>query len=144
MNTTNPLSSTTTATTTEQTVHSEQDLEEGGLYVVRKGKLVLVPRNDEEGMRRLRVTEEAYQKAMDIGHQMRRELGGYKPDVSLVVSALLLSDIDELRARQTVRQFVLRMFSGMTNDEEEVQQRQEEGARTDDIHPVSTEENPTR
>ncbi|MFO1434048.1 MAG: hypothetical protein U1F76_28820 [Candidatus Competibacteraceae bacterium] len=66
------------------------ELDEGELYVYRKGHLEHVERDQEEGMRRVRITEEAYQQALAIGKTMRQQLRGYKPDVSLIVSAIIL------------------------------------------------------
>lgn len=91
---------------------STETLEEGELYVLRKGYLEHVPRNADDGMRRVRITEDAYQVAMDVGRAMRKELNGYKPDVSLVTSALLLNHTDDgQKAQDIVKQFVIRMFS---------------------------------
>jgi hypothetical protein len=88
----NPESdSGSTATDDSPTDAPLQELEEGELYVLKNGNLEHIPRNDDDGMRRIRITEEAYQVAMEIGRTMRKELQGYKPDVSLVASALLLS-----------------------------------------------------
>ena len=66
------------------------DLDEGELYVFKQGQLQPVERDPDDTMRRVRLTEEAYQRAMTIGKAMRQRLGGYKPDVSLIVSAVLL------------------------------------------------------
>ncbi len=93
------------------TPDAERSLEEGELYVVRKGQLEHLARNEEDGMRRIRITEDAFQIATDIGRGMRKSLQGYKPDVSLITSALVLSYTDELQKGQdAVKTFVLKMF----------------------------------
>jgi hypothetical protein len=85
--------------------------EDGELYRFKKGRFEHVHREEDEGMRRIRITEEAYRKALDIGKSLKRELGGYKPDVALVISALLIHGItDEEQAKRHVRRFVLALF----------------------------------
>lgn len=86
------------------------DLEEGELYAVRKGKLEKLSRND-DGMRKVRITEDAYKAGMEIGHAMKLELHGYKPDISIVVSALLVDGSVEIeRAKGAIRKFTTRLF----------------------------------
>ena len=92
-------------------------LEEGELYVLRKGRLEHVPRNEDDGMRRIRITEQAYEAAMQIGRWMKADLGGYKPDVSLVVSALVLDRGEKVeRTKEVIRQFVVTMFEQRSSD----------------------------
>lgn len=92
-------------------IGTNEGYEDGELYVFKKGRFEHVNREDDEGMRRIRITEDAYQTALKIGKTMKKELGGYKPDVALVVSALLVYGIaDEEQARSHVRRFVLEMF----------------------------------
>ena len=67
--------------------------------------------DDDEGMRRVRVTDPAYQAAMELGRRMRRQMKGYKPDVSLVMSALVLWAAQQDSAAETVRRFVTDLFS---------------------------------
>lgn len=86
-------------------------LEEGELYTVRKGHLEKIPRNDEDGMRKVRITEDAFEAAMEVGKRMRSELGGYKPDVSLVTSALVIDASRQVdNSKEVVRNFVVTMF----------------------------------
>lgn len=92
------------------------DLEEGELYVFRKGHLEHIARDEEEGMRRVRITEEAYLSAMEVGKQMRSQLSGYKPDVSLVISAILVHAVrDRTFAQRCVKDFVVKLFSQAAN-----------------------------
>lgn len=88
------------------------DLEEGEMYVVRKGHLVHLERReeDDEGMRRVRVTDTAYQAAIDLGRRMRKRMRGYRPDVSLVISALVMRAAGSADAEEAVRTFVQMLF----------------------------------
>lgn len=99
-------------TPTGEFVEATDELEEGELYVLRKSKLEKIPKADEDGMRRVRVTEVAFQAASDIGKGMRKHLNGYKPDVSLVISALVLGSESGLGKEEVVKQFVLTLFEG--------------------------------
>ena len=66
---------------------------EEGLYKYENGQLerIQVSEKEKEGdqMRRLRVTQEAYEALIVIQKEMRKTMGGYKPDVSLVASAII-------------------------------------------------------
>lgn len=95
----------------ESEAGSKVSLEEGELYTVRRNRLVHVPRRDDDGMRRVRITESAYEASQAVGYRMRKNLNGYKPDVSLVVSALVEAAArDAESCEDAVRQMVLRMF----------------------------------
>lgn len=64
------------------------DLEEGELYTLRKGRLHHVVRRDEEnGLRRILVMEEAYGAAQQMARRLRQRMRGYRPDPVLIVSA---------------------------------------------------------
>jgi hypothetical protein len=87
-------------------------LEDGDVYICRKGKLERLPKTD-DGMRRIRITEDAYQAAMDLGQRLRKDLHGYKPDVSLVASALILDGCREAystQAKEVIGNFVIKLF----------------------------------
>lgn len=88
------------------------DLEEGEMYVVRKGHLVHLERReeDDEGMRRVRVTDTAYQAAVELGRRMRKRMRGYRPDVALVISALVMRAAESADAEEVVRTFVQALF----------------------------------
>lgn len=68
-------------------------------------------------MRKVRITEEAFLAASEIGKVMRKDLNGYKPDVSLVMFALILSGGNEReKAKEVVRQFVLTLFERASSE----------------------------
>lgn len=88
-------------------------LEEGTVYVCRNGKLEELPRTQDDGMRRIRITDDAYQAAMNLGHRLRKELHGYKPDVSLVASASILEgcrEIHSTKVKEVIGNFVIKLF----------------------------------
>ena len=60
-------------------------------------------------MRSMRITESAYQAAKRIANSMR--VNGYKPDVSLVASALIVHG-SRHEGKEAVRKFIFEMFSG--------------------------------
>lgn len=92
---------------------STPPLEEGEVYVCRRGRLERIER-DADDMRKIRITDEAYQATMHLGKGMRSGLVGYKPDVALIASALVIvASRDPDQARATVRDFVLKMFREM-------------------------------
>ena len=96
-----------------ESLEQEKTLEEDGIYVCRHGKLEKLPRTQDDGLRRIRITDDAYQAAMDLGHQLRKELHGYKPDVSLVASALILEgcrDMHATKAKEVIGGFVIKLF----------------------------------
>ncbi len=67
------------------------DLEEGELYTLRKGMFHRIARNDDDnGLRRIRVMEDAYDAATVVAKRLRKKMRGYRPDPALVISAFVL------------------------------------------------------
>ncbi len=80
-----------------ETLRGMVDLEEGELYTLRKGKLHhVVPRDDENGLRRIKVMEEAYDAAQIAARRLRQQLRGYRPDPALVASAFVMHAVEHL------------------------------------------------
>jgi hypothetical protein len=74
-----------------ETLRGMVDLEEGELYTFRKGKLHHVtPRDEENGLRRIKVMEEAHEAAQIMAKRLRKRMHGYRPDPALVVSAWVM------------------------------------------------------
>jgi len=72
------------------TLRSLVDLEDGELYTLRKGMLHRVSRNeDDNGLRRIKIMEEAYDVATQVAKRLRPRLRGYRPDPALVISAFV-------------------------------------------------------
>ena len=90
-------------------------LEEGELYTLRKGQLHhVVPRDEENGLRRIKVMEEAYDAAQLIAKRLRRQMRGYRPDPALVVSACVMHALESLEpdvADDLVIAYLQRLFS---------------------------------
>jgi len=74
-----------------ETLRGMVALEDGELYTLRKGQLHHVVRRDEEnGLRRIMIMEEAYAAAQSMARRLRQRLRGYRPDPALVVSAFVM------------------------------------------------------
>ena len=72
------------------TLRGLMDLEEGELYTLRKGMLHRVSRNeDDNGLRRIKIMEEAYDAAAAVAKRLRKQMRGYRPDPALVISAFV-------------------------------------------------------
>jgi hypothetical protein len=95
----------------EQNVDQANGLVEGALYVARSGRLERLERDEDDGMKRVRITGEAYERALTLGKRMRGALGGYRPDIALVVSALVMHACQDAdTASQAVRTYVQAVF----------------------------------
>ena len=72
------------------TLRGLMDLEDGELYTLRKGMLHRVSRNeDDNGLRRIKIMEEAYDVATQVAKRLRPRMRGYRPDPALVISAFV-------------------------------------------------------
>jgi len=91
----NELTMKTGATPEEATALIEalrglMDLEDGELYTLRKGMLHRVSRNeDDNGLRRIKIMEAAYDDAARVAKRLRPRMRGYRPDPALVISAFV-------------------------------------------------------
>jgi hypothetical protein len=79
-----------------------------------------IPRNDDD-LPRIRIMEEALEAIRNLCRGMRKEMGGYRPDYTLVLSALVLDACSRPDAPSTVRDFAIAKF----------QAAQADGAQTD-------------
>jgi hypothetical protein len=101
------------------------ELVNGRLYVLVDAEdgsrhLRHLPRNDDD-LPRIRIMEEALEAIRTLCRGMRKEMGGYRPDYTLVLSALVLDACSRPEAPSTVRDFAIATF----------QAAQAEGAQTD-------------
>ena len=72
------------------TLRGLMDLEDGELYTLRKGMLHRVSRNDDDnGLRRIKIMEAAYDDAARVAKRLRPRMRGYRPDPALVISAFV-------------------------------------------------------
>lgn len=91
------------------------DLEDG-LYKKIGNKFekmhVRKPDDDDEKntMRPVRITNDSYNAIVKLQRQMRSEMSGYKPDISLVASALLNHISNDEKAVEIVKKEVQKMF----------------------------------
>lgn len=96
------------------TLRGMVDLEEGELYTLRKGQLHhVVPRDEDSGLRRIKVMEEAYDAAQIVARRLRQQMRGYRPDPALVVSACVMHVLASLApedADAIVMTYLQRLF----------------------------------
>jgi hypothetical protein len=97
-----------------ETLRGMVDLEEGELYTLRKGQLhQVVPRDEDSGLRRIKVMEEAYDAAQIMARRLRQQMRGYRPDPALVVSACVMHVLESLApedADAIVMTYLQRLF----------------------------------
>ena len=96
------------------TLRGMVELEDGELYTLRKGKLHHVVRRDEDsGLRRIMIMEEAYDAAQIMARRLRQQMRGYRPDPALVVSACVMHVLESPApeaAHATVMTYLQRLF----------------------------------
>jgi len=97
------------------TLRGMVELEEGELYTLRKGQLHhVVPRDEDSGLRRIKVMEEAYDAAQHMARRLRQQMRGYRPDPALVVSACVMHILASLApedADAIVMTYLQRLFT---------------------------------
>jgi len=64
-------------------------MQEGELYVVKDGELKHLPRSDDD-LPKVPVSEAARDALLQVRRKCRKALGGFRPDLALVTSALVL------------------------------------------------------
>lgn len=89
---------------------------EDGFYQARDGNLQKLVFED-DGMKKIRVNQETFQVVQEIQKRMRKLLGGHKPDISLVVEAMLKEAAQAEGIEETVRLHALRVFSSGSNSQ---------------------------
>lgn len=95
-----------------ETLKGMIELEEGELYTLRKGILHHVQqRNEDNGLRRIRVMEEAYDAAYAIAKRLRKTMRGYRPDPALVISALVMHGASQEGAEDIARAYLYNLFT---------------------------------
>jgi hypothetical protein len=98
-----------------ETLRGMVELEEGELYTLRKGQLHHVVRRDEDnGLRRILLMEEAYDAAQSMARRLRQGMRGYRPDPALVVSACVMHVLESPApeaAHATVMTYLQRLFT---------------------------------
>ena len=94
-----------------ETLRGMVDLEEGELYTLRRGMLHhIAPRNEENGLRRIRVMEEAYEAAQQVARRLRSKMRGYRPDPALVISAFVMHMAASTEADEVAMDYLQQLF----------------------------------
>ena len=83
---------------------------EDGLYQARAGELHKLNMED-DGMKKFRVNPTAFEAVREVQKQMRKLLGGRKPDISLVAEAMLMSAFKIDGIEEQVRLYAIKVFS---------------------------------
>src|SRR3569832_724327 len=86
-------------------------LEEGELYVYRKGNLERFQRDEEDTLRMVRIAEEAFNAVLTLQKTLRRPMGGFKPGIELNCSAVLHHYMQASDVQEEVRQYVAKDFN---------------------------------
>lgn len=94
----------------ERGSNNDDELQEGKLYVYQDGELKEIERDPDDTLKKVRIMEEAITSATKVQKQLRKQLAGYKPDLSLVCSALIIAKASEDDATQAV----VKLFSDIT------------------------------
>ena len=88
-----------------------ETLEEGELYVYRKGVLEHLHRDEEDTSHRIRVTDDAYQKIVELQRTLRVAMNGYRPNIEIISSALLRHYAQAPDALKVVRSYGEQLFA---------------------------------
>lgn len=95
------------------TTREAKPLEDEVMHICRNERTEQLPEAGNDGMRRIRITDDAYRAAMELGQRLRKNLHGYKPDVSLVASALILDGCRteySTEVKEVIGNFVIELF----------------------------------
>src|SRR3569832_474068 len=104
---TQPISQS--STNEKETVQA--GLEEGELYLYRKGTLERVQRDETDTLRRIKIAEEAFNEVLILLLGLRGLMGGFKPGIELICSAVLHHYAQSADAQDVVRRYGAEVFS---------------------------------
>ena len=93
-----------------------KELEEGSLYVYKKGTLREVEADPDDLMKKVKITPDAFVDVTNLQRGMRKELQGYRPDISIICSALIANAAQSQEAPQIIRNYVLNMYQRVNGD----------------------------
>lgn len=88
----------------------ESEKWEDGLYQARAGELHKLDVED-DGLKKIRVAPEVFEAVRGVQKQMRKLLGGRKPDVSLVAEAMLMRAAQIEGIEESVKQYCATVFA---------------------------------
>lgn len=87
-------------------------LQEGKLYKVVRGELVeLVIDEDDQALKKLRVTAEVLRVVQGVQKRLRKALGGRKPDLGLVAEGMLVYAAQQPDVVDGVRDYAAQVYS---------------------------------
>lgn len=89
---------------------NESELEEGALYVFKKGVLQEIEVDPDDTMRKIKITDSAFKGVVEVQKKMRSVMNGFKPDVSTVCSALIKEASTSPDVVDIVKRFCLDMY----------------------------------
>ena len=89
----------------------QDGLEEGELYLYRKGNLERIQRDEEDTLRKVRIAEEAFNAVLTLQKTLRRPMGGFKPGIELICSAVLHHYTQASDVQEVVRQYGAKVFN---------------------------------
>ena len=101
------------------TVINESDLAEGSLYVFKKGILQEIETDPDDTMKKIRITDNAFQGVVEVQKKMRAVMNGFKPDVSTVCSALIKEAASSPHVVEIVKQFCLEMYQLIESEDKQ-------------------------
>ena len=93
-----------------------QDLEEGCLYVYKKGTLQEIESDPDDLMKKIKITPDAFKAASELQGKLRRHMSGYRPDMSTICSALVEDAAKSEVSIAVIKRYVIRLYQSM-NDE---------------------------
>ena len=83
---------------------------EDGLYQARSGHLEKLEIED-DGTKKIRVPDECFKAVQGVQKQMRKLLGGRKPDIALVAEAMLMFAANAEGIDQAVKEYCAKVFT---------------------------------
>lgn len=92
------------------------DLEEGSLYVYKKGMLQEIEADPDDLMKKIKITPDAFKVASELQNSIRKNMNGYRPDISTICSALIESGGQSKTAVKVVQDFVIRLYKSISKE----------------------------
>lgn len=93
------------------------DLEEGALYVFKQGELHVIETDPDDLMKKIRITPDAFAELSALQRRMRKLMQGYRPDISVLGSALIAHAAQSESADDVVREYVLKIYQSPLGEE---------------------------
>ncbi len=93
------------------------NLEEGCLYVFKKGVLQEIESDPDDLMKKIKITPDAFGSASELQRKMRKHMSGYRPDMPTICSALIEYAASLDHSGRIVSDYALKIFSVMAQQE---------------------------